>query len=416
MQYRDTQVRTRTARRAAGLLFALVPVLLALGACANPAGENPTTENPEEVAGEETPPAPVAPTIEPAGGTFEYPPELSLEDENTEGAIHYTLDGSEPGPESSRYEAPFTLPASREAVTVRARVIAPDGTAGALGEERYSVQRGPTLDIALDGAGTVAADPAAPAYLWDQEVELTAAADPDHRFDGWSGDASGSAETVTLRMDADKRVHAHFSAAGPSATTPALRGGILVNEILPDPAGSSSSVDTDGSGSAEDSDEFVELFNTGDAAVDLAGMSLWDAGSGEWFSFPADSVLSPGGYALVVMGLQNGGALPAVAPGSLVFDAGRGAGVLNNSSDNVVLLDPEDAAYLQVLYNGDSPDDPPADYSGFPAAATRSGEVEDWGDDRDGSSLARRPDGSGEVLVHSEGSEPPASPGTTNGE
>jgi hypothetical protein len=223
-------------------------------------------------------------------------------------------------------------------------------------------------------------------------------------------------ETIaTLVMDTDKSVTAHFAPLEPPpGLTHSLRGGIVVNEILPDPTGSTSSIDTDGSGSAEDSDEFIELYNAGTAPIDVAGLAVWDAGYGNWFTFPPDSVVDAGGTALLVAGVQTGGALPPVADGSLAFDAGRGGSVMNNGSDNIVISDPQTGSYLHLTYNGDNADAPHADYDGFPADATVVDGVEDWGSDVDGVSLGRFPDGTGAPAVHNDGRVEEATPGAPN--
>jgi hypothetical protein len=87
-------------------------------------------------------------------------------------------------------------------------------------------------------------------------------------------------------------------------------------------------------------------------------------------------------------------------PASLSFDAGRGSAIINNGSDNVVLYDPGADQYVQLLYNGDTADDPPTAYAGFSATATRVGSAEDWGSDLDGVSLTRSPSGDTNVVRH----------------
>ena len=190
-----------------------------------------------------------------------------------------------------------------------------------------------------------------------------------------------------------------------------LLGGIIINEILADPNGALN-FDTDGNGTAEDEDEYIELYNTSGAAINIGGLQLWDAGIGNWFTFPLGTVLAAGGHAMVMSGVQAGGSLPTGAPGDLFFDAGRGSPVINNTGDNVTLLDPSGAGtFIQATFNGDSLDDPTlgvSGYSGFPAGATRSGLGEDFGSDTDGESLQRTGDGA-DVFASAA-----PNPGTTN--
>ncbi len=199
-------------------------------------------------------------------------------------------------------------------------------------------------------------------------------------------------------------------------TTSVLGGGVTINEILPDPNGSTYNTDTDGNGTAASTDEFVELYNLSGSAIDISGWQLWDKGSGNWFTFPGvpgslTTVLAAGAYAHVMVGVQPGGSLPAMTnPNSLAFDAGRGSAVINNDGDNVVLYDPGQDEYIQLLFNGVAADDPPNEYTGFPATATRVGPIEDWGNDLDGVSLVRSPSGDANVVQHQSAYGTTASP------
>jgi hypothetical protein len=185
-------------------------------------------------------------------------------------------------------------------------------------------------------------------------------------------------------------------------------GGIIINEILVDPNGADN-FDTDGNGTANSVDEYIELFNSSGSAIDISGVELWDQGVGQWFTFPPGSILQPGAHALVVSGVQSGGALPTGAPNDLFFDAGRASPLINNGGDNVVVYDPGSDTYITAVYNGDSVDDPTATYSGFSATATQSGSGEDFGSDIDGFSIQRQGDGT-DTFVNDEA----PTPGTTN--
>lgn len=174
-----------------------------------------------------------------------------------------------------------------------------------------------------------------------------------------------------------------------------LLGGIVINEILVDPNGALN-FDTDGNGTAAATDEFVELYNTSGAAIDISGVQLWDMGVGNWFTFPPGTVLEAGGHAFVLTGVQAGGSLPTGGPDDLFFSAGRASPLINNGGDNVTLYDPANDEYVQAVYNGDSFDDPTlgaSGYSGFSSTATQVGTGEDFGNDTDGLSLQRSGDG-----------------------
>ena len=189
-----------------------------------------------------------------------------------------------------------------------------------------------------------------------------------------------------------------------------LLGGIIINEILADPnSAGGANFDTDGNGTANHTDEYVELYNASNGDIDISGLQLWDQGAGNWFTFPPGTILKAGAHAMIMAGVQAGGSLPTGGPDDLFFDAGRGTAVMNNSQDNVVLYDPNNDEYIQATYNGDTLDDPTATYSGFSGTATRVGAGEDFGNDIDGFSIQRSPDGS-DTFVNDQ----TPTPGTTN--
>ncbi len=192
-------------------------------------------------------------------------------------------------------------------------------------------------------------------------------------------------------------------------TTAVLGGGVAINEFLIDPV-NGGGFDTDSSGTFASGDEFIELYNLSGSAVDISGWQLWDAGMGNWFTFPGTAddgttVLAPGAYAVVVRGVQTGGTLPTMSGvNDLVFDNGRSSAVFNNTGgDNVVVYDPGADEYIQALYNGDAADNPPGDYMGFSATATRVGSIEDWGSVGSAVSLTRYPSGDTAVSPHNTG-------------
>lgn len=187
----------------------------------------------------------------------------------------------------------------------------------------------------------------------------------------------------------------------------AIRGGIVINEILVDPVGSPN-FDTDGNGTARAIDEYVELYNASGAAIDIGGLQLWDQGKGNWFTIPSGTILAAGAHALIMAGVQAGGSLPTGAPGDLFFDAGRTSASINNGGDNVVIYDPLADEYISAQYSGDAVDDPTASYTGFSTTATQIGSGEDFGTSSDGVSVQRTGDGSDTFNTLA------PSPGTTN--
>lgn len=184
-----------------------------------------------------------------------------------------------------------------------------------------------------------------------------------------------------------------------------LLGGIAISEVLADPNGSTNNFDTDGNGTANGGDEFVELVNTSEAAIDISGLELWDAGRGNWFTFPPGTVLQPGAVAVVVRDVQSGGSLPPVTGNNLAFDAGYDTGdIFNNAGDNIVVYAPSNDEFAQAAYNGVSLDDPTTTYNGFSPTATRIGNGENFGSDVDGRSIQRSGSGFENNLAPTPGS------------
>ena len=87
--------------------------------------------------------------------------------------------------------------------------------------------------------------------------------------------------------------------------------GVVINEILPNPnTGGTPSFDTDGNGTANSLDEYVEFFNTTSADVDISGWTVSD-GVGERFTFPSGSTISANGHVTLVANWA--GTLPGLA-------------------------------------------------------------------------------------------------------
>jgi hypothetical protein len=70
-----------------------------------------------------------------------------------------------------------------------------------------------SVNVSPSGAGWVS--PSGGEYEEGSEVKITATAASGYEFDSWGGDASGSAATATLTMDADRSVTAKFIKKAP---------------------------------------------------------------------------------------------------------------------------------------------------------------------------------------------------------
>ncbi len=119
---------------------------------------------------------------------------------------------------------------------------------------------------------------------------------------------------------------------------------VRITEIMYNPSG----------GSAY---EFIELQNTGDAAVDLSGCTF----EGILFSFPAGSVLAPGAI-LVLASSVNPTAFAARYPGTSV--AGYYNGALSNGGERITLRESSGKIVTSVAYGN---------ANGWPSAANGGG-------------------------------------------
>ena len=68
-----------------------------------------------------------------------------------------------------------------------------------------------TLTVTIDGSGSVTKNPNQATYPYGTVVQLTATADTGWTFSSWSGDLSGSANPVSITMNGNKSVTAHFT-------------------------------------------------------------------------------------------------------------------------------------------------------------------------------------------------------------
>jgi hypothetical protein len=94
----------------------------------------------------------------------------------------------------------------------------------------------------------------------------------------------------------------------PTPTATVVPEGIRINEVLPAPE----STDWDGDGVADELDEWIEIYNAGETAIDISGWLLTQGGGsapstpplssspgkldGASYQFPVETVLEPGAY------------------------------------------------------------------------------------------------------------------------
>ncbi len=100
-----------------------------------------------------------------------------------------------------------------------------------------------------------------------------------------------SAAALAPRSSASPHHHCHATRT-PTSTATAAPPGLYVNELLPRPVS-----DWNADGAIDSEDEWIELYNANEFAVDLGGWQLVDA-SGDAYSVPAGTLVEPRGFRL----------------------------------------------------------------------------------------------------------------------
>ncbi|MEM9884538.1 MAG: lamin tail domain-containing protein [Bacteroidota bacterium] len=187
-----------------------------------------------------------------------------------------------------------------------------------------------------------------------------------------------------------------------TAYSQANLSGIVINEILPDPTGTTS-FDTNCDGSFDADDDFVEFYNGSGTTIDISGWQVYE-GAGLQFTFPG----APGSMTTVIAAGDRVAVVDDfTSPPANYFDA-NGLPI-NNSGDQIILFNPTADEYISAVFNGFTLDN--ADVLATSATATSAGD-EDWGNDTDGESLQRQTDGS--TTIVSGVPTPPAKPTNTS--
>ena len=124
--------------------------------------------------------------------------------------VFYTLDGSAPSPAARVYDGPFELATN---AVVRAAAYDTEFEAHEAAAIQVSIENSASLRLKSHGAGEIEASPERAVYALGEEVELTANADPYHRFLRWSdGD---DAQRRTVRIGLSNEYTAIFTNAVP---------------------------------------------------------------------------------------------------------------------------------------------------------------------------------------------------------
>jgi len=107
-----------------------------------------------------------------------------------------------------------TLSGGSQVITVTADGTYADDNASCTVTATAAKQYDLTANVDPPGSGSVTLDPAGGTY--EEGTDGTATANPTsgYEFDHWSGDASGTSTSVTVTMNSEKSITAHFRSTG----------------------------------------------------------------------------------------------------------------------------------------------------------------------------------------------------------
>jgi uncharacterized repeat protein (TIGR02543 family) len=151
-----------------------------------------------------------------------------------------------------------------------------------------------TLTVSADPSvgGTVQRAPNQSSYQLGSIVQVTAVKAYGYHFAGWSGDATGLVNPLVVTMDGDKTFTAHFALN-------TVAGIVVISQVYGGGGNTGAQYDHD----------YIELFNRGNASIDLTGWSLQYAApdGGTWTGTNLIGSIPAGGYLLVQQAAGSGG-------------------------------------------------------------------------------------------------------------
>ncbi len=198
-------------------------------------------------------------------------------------------------------------------------------------------------EILLNDFLPVRSSPWSGSYFSGVPVKLTARPAPGYIFEGWEGAVTSSDPTLEVTMTGTTTIRARFIPAGEQAAR------IVINEINYKSADS------------HDSEDWVELHNSGLAGADLSGWHLKDDADDHDFLFPANTLIESGGYLVVGRDTTK---FRKLFPQKSIRLAGNLSFGLSSGGDQVRLFDAEGALVDSVAFGIASP---------WPAAAAGQG-------------------------------------------
>ena len=171
-----------------------------------------------------------------------------------------------------------------------------------------------TLVVNVDPAasGSVSKSPNLASYPAGSIVQLTATPADGYHFDHWSGGATGSSTPLSLTVNSNLVVTAHF-------LLNAFAGQMLISQVF------------GGGGDLQEGykNDYVELYNRGNAAMNVTGWTIQHAqgGTSVWNAEALNGTIQPGHYYLIRLVAGGSGSIDlptADAVGGMNIDPASG--------------------------------------------------------------------------------------------
>ncbi len=177
-------------------------------------------------------------------------------------------------------------------------------------------------------------------YFSGTKIPITAIARPGYRFTGWSGDIQSQSKTI--EVGAGVELVANFEASQEGQA-------LVINEIMYH------------SNDANNSEDWVEIYNPGSSSINLSGFVLKDDDDAHSFIFPAESSIEPESFLVVAKELAK---FEAVYPSvdNVIGDIGFG---LSGNSDQVRLYNADGLLLDSLTYDDEAPWPVAADGQGY---------------------------------------------------
>jgi predicted extracellular nuclease len=222
-----------------------------------------------------------------------------------------------------------------------------------------------TLGVTVDpvGGGSVTKEPDQPTYQHGTTVNLTASQAMGYHFVDWTGDASSTANPLTLIMNGNKSVVAHFALN-------AAYSHLVISQVY----------GGGGNGGATYRNDFVEIFNRGNVSVNVTGWTIqYAAATGStWSTTTLLGSIVPGGYYLIQEAQGAGGTMNLPTPdaiGTIAMSALAGKVALVNSTTPLTGNCPTSGSIIDLVgYGGaDCSENTPVPTLDNTTAALRNG-------------------------------------------